>query len=447
MSFDSSNYINVHWGTKTLYQPLQKDFSNPPKDYEAVFINYVGRHGARHLTSINADSIMFLVLKEAEKENALTIEGKKLKRMDSLLLIVEKGNVSFISERGKQEQQEIGKRMAQGFSSVFDNKDGYIKISTTKKARTKQSSEAFLKGLNPQATHSLIYNYNDNDNLAFYDISPTYKSFKDTGSWKTSSKLIQKTANAKKLYTELPSQFFTQAFVNKLNSNGLKFEDEIKDINYNSQSFVNGFYSACSIVGSIQEEIKNAGYKAEELDFASLVSPAKLEELDYINSATDFLIKSSGINENGIQVRIAAPLLVSFLNSTEEYITSKKVIADLRFGHAETIAPFAALLGITGASEPISADKVLDYNQKWKCENIIPLSANIQWILYKEKTNSNYLIKFLLNEKEVTINGLKDSGIPYYYNWNDVKSFYISKLEKMGVHLTDNMHDYLMNVK
>jgi len=439
--------INVHFGTKTLYKPLQNVYSTAPDGYAPVFINHVGRHGARHLTSINADSIMFLVLKIARSENALTEVGERLLRMDSLLLNVEKGNVSFISERGKEEQTDIAKRMVQNFSSVFANKKGFIKISTTKKERTKQSAKAFLKGLNPDTANCIINNFNDNDNLAFYDISPAYKSFKETGSWKTPFAIVQNTEKAQKLYEDLPKKFFTQLFINKLNAQTFNFNTKNNDANYSSKNFTDAFYDACSIVGSLEKEIVKAGYNPEALNFGSLVSCSELEELNFLSSADDFLLKAAGTDETGIQVKIAAPLLLNFLNATDEYIASKKTIANLRFAHAETIAPFATLMGITGASEPILPDKILDYNTVWKCENIIPLSANIQWILYKNKTTGDFLLKFLLNEKEVAINGLNNSGTAFYYKWNDVRNFYTQKLEKLNVHAGDNMHDFLMNIK
>jgi len=438
---------NIHWGTKTIYQPMQKVYTNQPEGYEPVFINYVGRHGARHLASITSDSILFLVLKDAENEKALTNAGEKLKRMDSLLLEVEKSNVSFISERGKEEQEAIGARMAHNFNAVFIGKSGNIKVSTTKKERTKQSARAFLKGLRPDTSIVIVNNFNDNDNLAFYDVAPAYKSFKEDGNWKMTLANIQNTEKAKKLVEVLPKQFFTSDFIAKLNSNFLHFHSEKSDINYNSKSFVAGFYDACSIVASIDKEISKAGFKPEELDFSSLVPCSDLEGLDYINAAEEFLLKGPGTDNNGIQVKIAAPLLVSFLNSTEDYIASKKTIADLRFAHAETIAPFASLLDIKGASEPISPDNIFDYQQVWKCENIIPLSANIQWILYKHKTTGDLLVKLLLNEKEAEINGLKDSGTNFYYKLKDVKDFYTRKLDIMNLHSGENVHDYLLNVK
>jgi multiple inositol-polyphosphate phosphatase / 2,3-bisphosphoglycerate 3-phosphatase len=442
-----SDCNDVHWGTKTIYHPLQKEYAIQPEGYQPVFINYVGRHGARHLTSANADSLLFLVLKMAESEHALTKAGEKLKQMDSVLLLVEKGNFSLISELGKEEQQSIGERMRLHFNPVFSASDGSIKITTTKKERTKQSAKAFLTGLNPIAAHTLTTDYNDNDNLAFYDVAPAYKLFKESGNWKSSFERIENTPEAKQLAEELPKQFLTGSFINKLNSKVIQFSSEARNMTYTAKSFITGYYDACSIVASLVKEIAKAGYKLDELNFGSLVSCSVLQELDYINSAEEFLLKGPGIDANGIQVRIAVPLLISFLNSVDEFAASKKVIADLRFAHAETIAPFAALLGLEGASEPISAGDILNYNKVWKCENIIPLSSNIQWILYQNKTKEDFLVKFLLNEKEVAINGLKNSGTRYFYKWTDIKRFYYSKLESLHIHPGDNMHDYLLNVQ
>jgi multiple inositol-polyphosphate phosphatase/2,3-bisphosphoglycerate 3-phosphatase len=442
-----SDCTDVHWGTKTLYRPLQKEYSVEPKGYSPVFINYVGRHGARHLTSATADSFLYIVLKMAKSEKTLTSAGEKLMQMDSLLLLVEKGKVSLISETGKEEQKAIGERMKQNLSPVFANNSGFIKISTTKKERTKQSAKAFLSGLKPDSSHAMIYNYDDNDDLAFYDVSPSYKSFKESGTWKSAFTVIQSTEKAYLLKEELPKQFFTNTFINKLNSNSIRFPSEKWKITYTSENLITGLYDACSIVASLVKEIGIAGYQLDELNFGSLLSCSDLKELDYINSAEEFLLKGPGIDEHGIQVRIAAPLLISFLKSVDEYTTSKKVIADLRFAHAETIAPFAALLGLENASESTSPDNILDYNKVWKCENIIPLSANVQWIIYQNKTKADYLIKILLNEKEAAINGLQDSGTKYYYKWTDMKKYYGDKLEKMNVHPGDNMHDYLLNVQ
>ncbi len=150
------------------------------------------------------------------------------------------------------------------------------------------------------------------------------------------------------------------------------------------------------------------------------------------------------MNNNGVQVRIAAPLLADFINTTDAFLKSKSVGADLRFSHAETIAPFAAIMNIKGASE--SANDVMKFNQNWKAENVIPFSANIQWIFYQNKSNGKYLVKFLLNEKEAVINGLPTNSFPFY-TWSSVRAFYLKRLKMLNFGLQDDAHKYLLNVK
>lgn len=436
-----------NWGTKTLYTPQQTVYTAPPQGYQPVFINHVGRHGARHLSSITADSLLYVVLQIAQTENGLTATGIRLKQMDSLLLIVEKGNVSLISETGIEEQKAIGQRMKQQFSAVFAQSTQSIQLSTTKKERTKQSAKAFLKGLNLTPDYAIATNYSDMDNLAFYDVAPAYKRFEDEGDWKTAFAIIQNTERAKALYSQLPKLFFTDAFIQKLNSGTIQVKNKNKQECYTTKHAIDAYFDACSIFPSIQGEIAKAGFASNDLNFSTLVSAADLETLNTINCAEDFLLKAASTNAMGIQVRIAVPLLVNFINTTDEYISSKKLAANLRFAHAETIAPFAALLGITGASESIEVSQVLDFEKVWKCNEVIPLSANIQWIVYKGESDADYLVKFMLNEKEVIINGLSNSGTPFYYRWNEVKAFYLQKLKSLNVKTTDDMHSYLLNAK
>lgn len=442
-----SDCDNIRWGTKSLYTPLQSEYSNVPDGYKPVFINYVGRHGARHLTKNTSDSLLTLVLSRAQSEDGLTAKGLKLRDMLMRLSAIEKGNYGSISEIGKQEQAAIGQRLANRFSAVFAADSLTIKVSTTKKIRTQQSANAFLKGLNLSSARSVVNNFNDGDNLAFYDVAPAYKSFEDEGSWKANLNTIKNSPNSLKLYNHLPTLFFKPSFVNKLDSNLLKLDLTDEASIYKMDDFMDAYYGICSIVASLDKEIAQAGYTKSELDFGSLISRSDLEQFDLINSAEDFLLKGPGTDASGIQVRIAAPLLLDFIVSTDEFFASNNLKANLRFAHAETIAPFAALLNIKGACESVASSDILHYRKVWKCEEVVPLSANIQWIIYKNNATNELLVKFMLNEKEVEISGLNNCGRAFYYRWQDVKEFYLHKLEVLNVNVGDDMHSYLLQVK
>lgn len=170
------------------------------------------------------------------------------------------------------------------------------------------------------------------------------------------------------------------------------------------------------------------GLSDKDIDLKTFFKSEDLAVLCRLNDADNFLKKGPGRNNNGIQVSVAAPLLADFINSTDAFIKSRPYSSVLRFAHAETVAPFAAILNLNGAST--ATKDILSFDRIWKAKNIIPFSANIQMLLYKKPGNNGYLIKFLLNEKETGIRGLSTKTFPYY-SYKEVRAFYLKKLKSL----------------
>ncbi len=144
--------------------------------------------------------------------------------------------------------------------------------------------------------------------------------------------------------------------------------------------FVDNLYDLYAAAFAVSGEMKNNGFTKDSIDLKMAFNAETLRWMDFKSGAADFLEKGPGRNSTGIQIRIAAPLLADFLETTEEAIDGKKEDAHFRFTHAEAISPFATLLCISTASG--SASSIFRYAENWKIEEIIPLSANIEWILY-----------------------------------------------------------------
>ncbi|WP_131538843.1 histidine-type phosphatase [Pedobacter nototheniae] len=420
-------------GTKTLYKPLQQKYAAVPNGYEVAYINYVGRHGARHLTKDVAKSFAWKVLLKADSLNELTSAGKELKTAVVNLQKVEIKHLESISVVGAKELENIAKRLYLNQKSLFKS-DVKLLVATTKKGRTKESAEAFLTGLkqeDPNAVKDVKFNYADDDNLRFHDFSKTYDEFKESGSWLKTYNQLTKALNLEALTANFTSKFFTTGFYKGLSAlDKANFTDDIC-----------GFYG---ILPAIPAEIKANGFTANDINLKAFFAVNDLAKLGKINDAEDFLKKAPGTNNDGIQVKIAATLLADFIKSTDAFIKSKPYTADLRFAHAETIAPFAAILNLNGAST--ATNNILTFDKIWKAEEVVPFSSNIQWIFYKQSGKPNYLVKFMLNEREVAINGLTTKTFPYY-NWIAVRKFYMQKLNKYGYKLDGNAHEYLLNVK
>ncbi len=429
--------VNAQVGTKTPYKAPGGSYTPPPAGYAPVFINYVGRHGARFMTKAGADLRVREVLQAAEKNNSLTSKGKQVKAMVERLLAVEKDKYEQITLLGKEEQEAIGERMLYNYERVFRGKG--LEIVTTYKLRTQQSAEAFLRGLAKVPGKRQYEKAVDSLDavLRFYDLSPAYLRYKKSVVLRRSLDSLDSDKRTKEAADHICGSLFTTG------SAGL-----------DAVSFADNLYDLYSVQFSLPGEMQEKGYTKDSVDLGITFGRKDLEWLDFRSGAQDFLEKGPGFDPLGIQVKVAAPLLVDFITSTDKVTghsgtggvagasSGADVLPDvpdaiLRFTHAEAISPFAALLGIPQASTP--ARSIYGYQAGWRAESVIPLSANIQWILYSN--GKDWLVKVLLNERESAL-PVGTKSYPYY-RWEDVKQYYIKKLASIHVGLRDDMQAYL----
>lgn len=414
-------------GTKTPYKAPGGSYTQPPAGYAPVFINYVGRHGARFLTKAGADLRVWEVLQAAEKSNSLTSKGKEVKAMTERLLAVEKDKYEQITLLGREEQAAIGERMLYNYEGVFRGRG--LEIVTTYKLRTQQSAEAFLRGLaKVPGTRRYEKAVDSLDAvLRFYDLSPAYQRYKKNAVLRQSLDSLKRDKRTKEVADHICGGLF---------STGPAGLDEV--------SFAENLYDLYSVQFSLPGEMQERGYAKDSIDLGIAFGRADLEWLDYESGAQDFLEKGPGFDPLGIQVKVAVPLLLDFINSADKVVRQPGGEASLdapdailRFTHAEAISPFAALLGIPQASAP--ARSIYGYQAGWQAESVIPLSANIQWIFYSN--GRDWLVKVLLNERESALPvGTKQYP---YYRWEDLKRYYVKKLKSIHVGLQDDMHNYL----
>jgi hypothetical protein len=417
-------------GTKTLYKAPAVKYTPAPAGYTPVFINHVGRHGARHLTKEVNTSYTYNLLAKADSAHTLTPKGQKLWQMVMALDKVEKGNVKSISKEGQNELKAIGERMYAHYGNVFKGAIN-LNVGITKEVRTKQSADAFLSGLKKNfKTSADIKQYTDDTNLRFYDFSPVYKQFEEDGEWLKYYQAMDKAEHIAQINDAFSAQVFKADFLKTLDAD-------------NREKFVNDVFGFATIVYSLKDEVKQAGFQPADVAFISLFTPAQIKSLSKLDLADDYYKKGPGVNNNGIQVRIAAPLLANFIKTADGFIKGDNINAQLRFAHAETISPIAALMGISTANK---ATITLNIGSFWQASQVIPLSSNIQWIFYKKANSNTYLVKVLLNEKEAHIAGMKDSSSPYY-KWDELRKLYINKLQQLHVGLDDDMPAYLKNLK
>ncbi len=432
-------------GTKTPYPAPAGGYTSPPAGFQAVFVNYVGRHGARFMTKEGPDTEALRLLDAAEGKTGLTKVGLRVRRMVRRLCAIEKGQYENITLLGAEEQQAIGRRMLSRYPTAFTGRG--LDIVVTYKVRTQQSADAFLTafaGYKGQRRFSRLADSLDAV-LRFYDLSPAYQRYKKSEGLKKAFDSLDRDRRTGEAAAAVCERVFTPGF-----RAGLKSTEELR--------FAGNLYDLYSVQFSLIREAKDS------VDLGIAFGAPELAWEDFVSGAQDFLEKGPGRDPLGIQVKVAAPLLVDFVRTMDEVVKQGAAGAAasgsgaqvaggsdvpragdgrdavLRFTHAEAISPFATLLGISEASVPVS--DIYDYSKHWRVGDIIPLSANVQWIVYSN--GKEYLIKILLNEREVS---LPIGGMGTFYRWEELRKYCLERLRLAGADPEGNMLDYLKKLQ
>ena len=178
-------------------------------------------------------------------------------------------------------------------------------------------------------------------------------------------------------------------------------------------------YNLYIIAADMQEE--NIGDHTFDFDqYFKTISPEDGDVFAWILDMEDFYEKGPSYAGQDETYRIAQPLLDDFFNSIDKRVAGGTTAATFRFAHAETIMPFAALIGAPGSTQqaPAVADPQTDadvynyQNNEWRGESVTPMAANIQWDVATRdgidpETGKAYtpLVRMLYNEEEVAFGG------------------------------------------
>ena len=406
-SFAQDNYF---LGSQALYVKVDQNYTKAPEGFTPFYINHLGRHGARYLSSSGSIDKLLEILTKAKDENNLTLLGEELLKKILQLKTYEDENYGLLSEIGKNMEFGIGKRMYENYSQIFgDNREIFARATYVK--RTQQSMNEFLKTFKeniPKNNIKMNINEKIDPILRFFDLNIEYIKFKENGEWKN---LLDNFQNRSNIYIEITNRIFKNGSV-LTNKDSLKFSTNLY-----------GLYTNQYDIG------KDVGLGKYFTD----------EELKYFwanKNLSMYLEKGPSSVGQNLPMDISFALLEDFLSTSENAIKNENIAANLRFAHAETVVPFASLLKINFASK--QTNNLDEVENIWKDYEVSPMGANIQWIFYKNKENT-ILVKMLYNEKE--INFPIESNMKPYYKWTDIKKYYEKVINDLKIKKYDTIVD------
>lgn len=387
-------------GVYMPYEYKQQRYTSPPDGYEPFYINYVGRHGSRYPISNIYIGYLKSVLLDAEKKSSISNTGKELL---SQLERIEKecdGKWGSLSSIGENQLRGIAQRMIANYPDLFKEQ---IYVQTVAADRCVKSMEAFIgefyKKL-PKSQIAVELLSENNPILDFYNVNLAYLDYVKHGEWK-----------------DLYKHYADSVLKNDRPIRNL-FVGQYPDTMSYRERFMHALYATYAILPGTDIPITLQDYLTGE----------ELYLLWNVDNVRQYIEKGPSPVSQGLSVNISFPLLEDFLSTSYNAITEGGVSADFRFAHAETIIPFAAILGIPLASQKEANLDLI--STKWLDFQIAPMAANIQWIFYTNDTG-NYLVKMLLNEKEVEFP--IETETPPYYDWEEIRMYYQHLLESLSI--------------
>lgn len=401
---------NNFLGSQTLYVKVDENYTKVPEGFIPFYINHLGRHGARYLSSSKSIDKILNELIEASERKELTPLGEELLKDVLQLKNSEEEKYGLLSQIGKDMEFGIGKRMYKNYPQVFkENRE--ILAEATYVKRTQESMNEFLKTFKENISEDNVktkINEKVDPILRFFDLNLEYIEFKENGDWKT---MLNSFQNRSKIYLEITNRIFKSKEMLSA-KNSLKFTTDLY-----------GLYTNQYDIG---ENVGLSKYFTQE-------------ELKYFwanKNLSMYLEKGPSSVGQNLPMDISFALLEDFLSTSENAIKNENIAANLRFAHAETVVPFASLLKIDFAAK--QTNDLNNVENIWKDYEVSPMGVNIQWIFYKNEKN-DILVKMLYNEKE--INFPIESNMKPYYKWDDVRKYYEKVINDLKIKKYDTIID------
>lgn len=379
-------------GSLTPY-PAQVPTEEHPDSLEAVFINHVGRHGARYPSSSANCRRLATALHKADSMGTLTSLGKSLLRLTERVISLSDGKWGALDSLGMAEQSEIATRMLRNYPDLF-GKSRTVDAISSYSPRAMMSMYCFthrLDRLNNEITFRTVTGRVTSPLMRPFDTVEAYREFSQDKVWEP-------------VYDEyFESACPTKAIMRALGAN-FPFADakDVRELAYAEWAVVAGC-SAMSV----------------EVDPLVYFTPGELNELWSCFNLRQYL-RYSASTVSTVPADIASELLLNLIETTDGFIAGKDtgVTVRLRFGHAETLMPLLSLMRLRGCYYLTNYFDTVGLH--WRDFDIVPMAANLQLVLFRAPKSGRYYVRASLNENPVPLLPNSDE---VFVPWAEARTF------------------------
>lgn len=389
--------IDAHaYANQTPYgDPLISPIVQPPDGYDLFFLQTVGRHGARTLTTPGTEARALALWADAASEDAVTPRGERFAadveefREDEQSLGY--GNLSTI---GKAEWAGIGRRTADSYRDFLRqaSEDGdHIEVKTSPVLRTKDSASAMRSAITEELGDvQFSPPVTDSETLLIAnDASPRGRA---------ATEAAHHSPGVRRAARHLLGRLYDADFVAGLG-------DPVGEA-----LVVHLLYSTA------------AGLAADtDVTFEEYVPLEDARALAYARDAITFYRYGPGVAGETSTFEDAEPLLEDFFTELERRIDGGSAAAVFRLAHGETTMPFAALIGAPGSRSQTTEGVPYTYEgNPWRGYVAGRLAGSLEWAAYRDDAG-NVLVTMRQNELPAGFREGCRPLAPYLYDLHELR--------------------------
>lgn len=377
------------------YPAPPEAFTPAPAGYEPFYISHYGRHGSRWMTADERYTEVVSVFDSLYRCSELTPLGIDVRKRLHQVWEDARGRSGNITPLGERQHREIAGRMFCNFPQVFRG-DARIDARSSTTLRCALSMSYFterLKELNPALRVDRRAYQRYMDYIAY--TSPEGEAFSsEQAPWRRGFREFEQ-KNVR------PQRLMASLFTNPA---------AIAD----PDAMMRSLYWIAADMQNVELDVS----------FYDIFEYEELIGIWKTVNARMYVCNAAAPLNGGVMPRQAVPLLRNILESADAAIEKGTPAADLRFGHDTHLIRLLALMQVEGCSN--RETDMEKFHLAWQDYRISPMGANLQIVFYRSG-EKDILVKFLLNEREVTL-PVKSEKFPYY-SWEEVKAFFGKQLE------------------
>lgn len=374
--------------------PATKDVVAVPDSMQLVMINHVGRHGARYPSS-DANCIKLKkALDMADSLGTITTVGRQLARVNDMVMALSVGQWGALDSLGMAEQRGLARRMYELCPRLFSS--GVVRAMSSYSPRVMMSMMCFLHELD-RLNHKPDYITStgtvNSPLLRPFDTDTAYIHFR-------------KGAAVNDAYRDFLEANCPTTAIERVLGDGFKYSSDLQ----RKELAMAEYYVVAGLPAMGRDDVA--------ADFFTL------PEYNALWACFNFrqYIQRTATVLSSVPADIASDLLMDIVTSTQSFVDGRNACAVmLRFGHAETIMPLASLLRLPGCN--YETDDFGSVANHWRNFDIVPMAANIRFLLMKSRTDGRYWLRVDYNEHPVTlIPGDGRTIVP----WTEARAYMVS---------------------